>query len=127
MLFAVMLRALYYGGTRNHLKRETECFSMLYDMVRDIDFKTGRLEEGVLTLYDIDGNQLMAINVDSCNRAGRTMLRKNSKEEQVYFILGGSVDDEYGVLYTEENRVNMAGLWSIKRMGGNCFYYQTRE
>lgn len=126
-ILIVMLCTLYYGGTRNRLERETECFSMLYDMVRDMDFATGCFEGGILTLYDIVGNQLMTIDVDHASRVGRTMLRKDLQEEQIYFVLGGSVDDEYGVLYTERNQVNMDGLWSIKRMGGNCFYYQTRE
>jgi hypothetical protein len=41
------------------------------------------------------------------------------------FALGGAVDDSFGILFTDGSLVDMDGLYKIKRLGGNAYYYQT--
>ncbi len=124
-LLLVGLCLLYPGIVKRSLEKEAESLFSVYQIVRDMNFASGRLDKNALTLYDARGQQLTVINVDRFDGRDVIRLRNDTATKQIYFILGGSVDDEYGILYTADNAVNMDGLHKLTRMGGNCFYYQT--
>lgn len=100
-------------------------FYEIYHEVKDIDFCSGKLTDGTLHLYDKNGTAVMDLRGDKYDRAKLVAVRKNPETDQIVFVVGGSADDEYGVLYEGKYGVDMEGIHRLERMGGGAFYYQT--
>ena len=97
-------------------------------LVRDYNFASGNIKNKTIYLYDNDRELLIQL---SSGDLDSTQLNKilyfYKKENQIYFVLTRSVDDEEGILYiNDENNNILSGIWSVKRIGGNSYVYNTR-
>lgn len=122
---AVLLALLSFSGCARTIEQENEGFTSLYQTIRDLDFVTGHLEGNTAILYNAQREELVRLELAAPCWESAVALRKDAETDQIYFILGGSVDDECGILYTAGSTVDMDGLYVLNRLGGNCFYYQT--
>lgn len=121
VIICIIVGAIYYAKPRV----KAEEFSEIYSEISNIDFSSGKLRDGALLLYDENGNTIMSLEGDPYEKADFIAVYKNSETSQIMFIMGGSVDDTYGVLYVGKYGIDMNGINRVERIGGNAFYFQT--
>ena len=95
------------------------------ELVKDIDFRKGYLEEGVIALYDAFERKIGEIAFESYN--GDYPLDYFRKDgDNIFYIEYGAVDDEFGIMFIngDENSV-LNGVANLERCGGNSYYYDT--
>lgn len=122
-LAAVLLVVAWGYGEGS--KTNVDDFSEIYHEIADVDFCSGKLLDKTLILYDKNGTEIMSLRGEKYDRVEFDTVRKDPVTNQVMFVTGGSVDDEYGVLYEGKYGVDMDGIHRIERIGGNSFYFQT--
>ena len=106
--------------------RDVEYYREINALLKNADFSTARLHEGVITLYDAALTPIEEITFDSYDpQIPLVSIRKN--ENSIHFIPGGSADDEYGIVFMNEGSDQILdGIVSPERIGGNSYIYSTR-
>lgn len=86
-------------------------------------------EDGSFLLHDDDkpaqSATLPEAIADMLN--GRDLLGLRKRGDDVFFITGRAVDDEFGYVITGDNCVRMEGLWHLDRVGGNIYKFSTMK
>lgn len=57
----------------------------------------------------------------------RDLLGLRKSGDDVFFITGGAVDDEWGYVITGDDAVCMEGLWHLDRVGGSVYRFSTMK
>lgn len=57
----------------------------------------------------------------------RDLLGLHKRGDDVFFITGSAVDDEFGYVITGDDCVRMEGLWHLDRVGGNIYEFSTMK
>lgn len=57
----------------------------------------------------------------------RDLLGLRKSGDDVFFITGGAVDDEWGYVISGDDSVCVEGLWHLDRIGGNVYAFSTRK
>ncbi len=57
----------------------------------------------------------------------RDLLGLRKRGDDVFFITGGAVDDEFGYVITDDACVSMNGLWHLDRVDGSVFRFSTMK
>ena len=104
-------------------KREEEYFRGIYSVIKDRSFDNGKFDNGELVLYNSSFDVLERISVTENQSHKLVRIIKDADAEQIYFIMGGAVDDQYGIVFTKGSSINMDGIHSLKRISGNSYYY----
>lgn len=99
-------------------------------LIKDREFFTAKVTPNGIVLYGKTFEELETVPFEDYDPWIDIMgIRKS--EGTLHFILLGSVDDEWGLLFVNDEtaKVNsiMNGIYSLERAGGNCFYYDTRQ
>jgi hypothetical protein len=95
-------------------------------MIKDQDFYTARVSEGEISLYDKNNIIIETMGFDFYDRS-IPLVTIRKEFGNLYFVTAGSVDDEYGVVFMNDNANNLDGIMSLERVGGNAFLYSTRS
>lgn len=127
-VFLIMLLAgllLLNGCKARHSDVLTDYCYMLNEKLIGADFDKAYVADGVISLYDSGDTLLMEIDFDAYDESKKVLyIRKEN--QRVYFILGGSVDDEYGIMFVnDESNELLDGIHTIERVGGNAYEYST--
>ena len=56
-----------------------------------------------------------------------TLLGLRKAGDDVFFVTGGAVDDEWGYVITGDSAVGMNGLWQLERVDGHVYRFSTRK
>ena len=106
-------------------KEEEAYFRGIYSIVKEYSFDNGEIKNGELILYNASFEILEKIPL--ANEKGYKLVRiiKDHGTEQIYFIMGGAVDDNYGIVFANRSSVDMDGIYLLERISGNSFYYET--
>ncbi len=125
LLIAIGILAvcMLISAPKNIQRKEEQCRS-IYEEIKTEAFSTGSVTGNTVVLYDDHFQELKQLSVE--RGLGKETVRIVKGSDQLRFVLGGSVDDEYGVLFAEGAAVDMSGLSSLKRLSGNSYYYETR-
>ena len=99
-------------------------------LLKDREFFTAKVEQNGLVLYDNSFEELETVPFDSYDdRVDIMGIHKT--DGLIYFVLLGSVDDEWGLLFVNDESTSiisiMNGIHSLERAGVNCYYYDTRR
>lgn len=125
---AVCLMLGCYALIRDQKEQETidYCYQ-INKIIKDRDFYTAKVTEKGIVLYDRNFNEMEIVPFDSYKRHIKFMgIRKDSG--LIYFTLLGSVDDEWGIMFVnDETNIMMEGIHSLERVGGNYYYYDTHQ
>ena len=117
---------LCFGGCRADRGNDLAdfCYSM-NERIKNIEFYRADVLDGAIKLYDNEGTLIGEIPFDDYPVSEEIVyIRKD--ESRVYFILGGAVDDEYGIMFINDvGNGLLDGVHSIERMGRNFYEYRT--
>ena len=57
----------------------------------------------------------------------RDLLGLRKAGDDVFFVTGGAVDDEWGYVITGDSAVGMNGLWQLERVDGHVYSFSTMK
>jgi hypothetical protein len=57
----------------------------------------------------------------------RDLLGLRKAGDDVFFVTGGAVDDEWGYVITGDSAVGMDGLWQLERVDGHVYRFSTMK
>lgn len=57
----------------------------------------------------------------------RDLLNLRKQGDDVFFITGGAVDDEWGYVISGDSAVCMDGLWHLDRVDGHMYRFSTKK
>ena len=93
-----------------------------YTLLKDETFYRADLHSNYIELLDVSGRVNKKIFIEKNDHTIKYIITNNG---QYYFILGGVVDDIYGIIITTNNSINMEGIREITRLGGTTYYFST--
>lgn len=116
--------AVCFATTKTNIQKSEEQCRDVYVSIQDEVFFTGEWTGNTVLLYDNDFQEIKRLSTK--HDLGKESIKIVKERDQIRFVLGGSVDDEYGILFVDSATVNMSGFHSVKRLSGNSYYYETR-
>ncbi len=98
----------------------------IYTAIGNEEFFVGNVDANTVVLKNREFDVIKKIEFNSKGKIIKTksILMQN---DQVYFILNGSVDDSNGIVFCKSSSINMEGLHKLIRIGGNAYYFQTNS
>lgn len=126
-LFVIfLLMTLCLIGCKSSLKNDIAdyCYTINQRLL-GTNFLTAYVSDGIISLYDSDGILIEELHFEEYDK--NKEIRCIRKEgPSVYFVLSGSVDDEWGIMFINgvDNGL-LDGIHSIERVGGNAYMYST--
>ena len=123
----ILIVLIFSSCTSQYSKLEKEYFDQINAMIRDEDFFTAEVSDSKIILFDSEFHQTEEIMFDDYDQSIRLIrIRKNG--DLIFFITSGSVDDEQGVMYVNNDANSILdGVKSLNRIGGNSYRYSTAE
>ena len=122
-IFCVVLLFVCSCQRIDYEKAEEELYEINL-LIKDTNFNTGKVEGDMIFLYNEKNEKVKEVKL---NRIFKTNIKSIRKEKNlIYFVLSGSVDDEDGIVFINDN-VNdvLDGVKTIKRIGGNSYQYSS--
>ena len=109
--------------TKDYKEIEEVCYK-INSIVKDKEFFIAKIKERRIVLYDNKYAQMSELPLEHYNKGVDKIISIRKDGANVYFIIGGSVDDENGIVFIN-NELNavLDGINSIKRIGGNSYWY----
>ena len=103
-----------------------EYFYKINSLIKNEDFYFAKVADYRIVLYNLKNEPQKEIVFDDYNvKIKLVSIRKDGSI--IYFITSGSVDDEQGIVFINDDlNDKLNGIKTIKRIGGNSYYYNTR-
>ena len=90
-----------------------------------MEFDSAEAKDRKIILYDKDRNSTSEIHFEEYDEKQKFIYARKS-DDIVYFITGGAVDDEWGIMFVNDGSDSMMnGVGSVARIGGNSYEYDT--
>ncbi len=96
--------------------------------VRQVKFATARIMNDSITYYDDERRETGKSPLPKAvlqQMGDQKVLYIEDNSEGILFVLGGAVDDVWGLLYAPSGRVNMDGILKLKRAEKDWFYFSS--
>ena len=120
---AIEVAAELYDKPNN---TEVDYYTSINQTIKDHDFYTARVSDNEINLYDKNNILTETIGFDSYDQS-IPLIYIRKEAPCTYFITGGAVDDEVGILFMNERTdSNLDGIASLEHLGGNASLYSTR-
>lgn len=102
-----------------------EYFYKINALIKNENFNTADIKENYIILYDSKDDLIKEIPFEYYNN-DIELVNVYKNDEIIYFVTGGSVDDEKGILFINDDSNKMFdGIKSLHRIGGNSYSYST--
>lgn len=124
-LTIVILVIFALTSAKTNIKKKEEQCRSIYTEIQEEAFHTGKWTDNTLLLYDNNFREIEQLSVKY--NSGKEPVKIVNEFNQIRFVLGGAVDDEYGVIFVKGTTLNMSGIYLAKRLSGNSYYYETWE
>ena len=130
VILLILVVGMLAGGCNGNASPETSAQDYYYEinqLVKDRDFFKAEVCDSEIILYDQNGTALDFIPYGGYQKDDP--LRYIRKQDAcVYFVRGGAVDDETGVLFVNDDSDGMLeGINHIDRVAGSAYYYDTAK
>lgn len=128
LAFVVILAIFFYFACgQNNASVSEAYFHQINSLIKDFEFDTAQVVDEKIVLYNSEHEVTQEIRFDDYNdKIQLVAIRKDGG--LIYFVTGGSVDDEIGIIFINDHSNNIFdGIKSIKRIGGNSYRYSTSE
>lgn len=112
------------SNTVSNTDKEYYCYQ-IYSLIKDLEFHTAELVNSKIVLYNSQNEPIQEIVFENYTDSIKV---KNIRKENsiIFFATDGSVDDETGILFINDDCNSMLnGINTIKRIGGNSYQYST--
>ena len=117
-----------YSTTNHQVEQDTVdyCYQ-INKLIKDFDFHTAEVTDAGIVLLDKNFDELETVPFDDYQQHIKILgIHKNG--EVIFFVLSGSVDDEQGLMFVnDDSNQILDGLNSIDRVGSNYYYYDTQQ
>ena len=102
-----------------------EYFYEMNSIIKNMEFHKAKMEENQILLYDVQNKLITKIPFEQY-RADIDFICAYKEGATIRFVTGGSVDDEEGIMFVNDDSDNILdGIHSIERIGGNSYRYST--
>ena len=109
----------------NYSELEEYCCKV-NSIIKNIDFDEAKIEEEKIVLYSDKNVRIQEIPFEDYENKRIVAVRKEG--DAVYFTISGSVDDEQGLVFiNDDSNAILDGIKSIERIGGNSYWYSTSK
>lgn len=120
LILVCALAARMWARVRDDREQALELYCReINKQIRDEDFYTARVSDGGITLKDLDGTVVGEIPFEGYDeKTNRQLVYIRKDKALMYFITGGSVDDEWGILLVNGGSAGiMQGINRLERYG----------
>lgn len=94
-------------------------------IIKDMDFYTAKADDDKIILYNTEQEIIKEIPFEDYD-GNIKFLYARKEESAIYFVISGSVDDEQGIMFVNDNSDSfLDGIKTINRIGGNSYQYST--
>ncbi len=116
------------NNVKNHenpIDEKEQYCRKINEIIRDLEFHSAEAKDEKIILYDKDRNPTSEIPFAEYDESQKLIYARKSGDI-VYFTTGGSVDDEWGIMFVNDGSDSMMDtIWRADRMGGNAYEYNT--
>ena len=100
-------------------------FRRINEIIKDLEFHSAKAKDGKIILYNNKYEPISEIPFESYDKRIK-FIGAHKHDGIVYFITGGAVDDEWGIMFVNDGSDSMMdGVGSAIRIGGNSYEYNT--
>ena len=108
----------------NYEKTE-EYFYKMNSRIKDMEFYKAEMEGNQILLYDAQNKLITTIPFEKSTH-DVDFICAYKDGTTIRFVTGGSVDDEEGIMFVNDNSDDiLEGIHSLERVGGNSYRYST--
>ncbi len=105
------------------INEQEQYFRKINEVIKNLDFCSAKVKDGEIILYDEDQKPTTEIPFAEYDEKQKFIYARKS-DDIVYFITGGAVDDEWGIMFVNDGSDSMMdGVGSATRTGGNSYEY----
>lgn len=99
------------------------------EQIRDLDFFTARISDGVISLFDRESVLISEISFEEYDKnLNKEIVYIRKEDTLVYFILMVMVDDEIGIMFVnDDSDWILSGLNSVERIGAGSYKHDTAQ
>ena len=124
ILISVIL--FQFVGTNINIKNINEqerYFRKINEIIKDLEFHSAKAEDGKIILYNDKYEPIREIPFESYDKSIK-YIGAHKEDGVVYFITGGAVDDEWGIMFVNDSSDSMMdGVGSVTKISGNSYEY----
>ncbi|MEE1301587.1 MAG: hypothetical protein UHD64_02290 [Bacteroidales bacterium] len=90
-----------------------------------MEFHSVKAKDGKIILYNNKYEPICEIPFESYDKSIK-FIGAHKDDGTVYFITGGAVDDEWGIMFVNDGSDSMMdGIGNVTRIGSNSYEYNT--
>ena len=120
------LSACQYSTTSTQMELDQYC-GQIYTLIGKKNFDEALLHDGSIRLYSQDDTLIETIPFKEYDKKlSRKIVRIQKDEFAVYFILGGIVDDQFGIMYVSDDANHALHRISVLEHLGGCLFKYSR-
>ncbi len=125
ILCCLMLGSFHSCG-REDIHEQERYFSKINAIIKDLEFHSAKAKDGKIILYNKEYEPVSEIPFEEYDEDIK-FVGAHKDGPVVYFITGGAVDDEWGVMFINDNEADnvLEGVHQVNRIGGNAYEYST--
>ena len=124
LIYLSLAAMLVLVGCGKH--SEEYCYK-INTLIKNEDFDTAKIENNKILLFDQNGKEKKELAFNDYD-SNIQILSVRKDGAIIYFIMSGSVDDEQGIIFINDDSNKMFdGIKTLKRIGGNSYYYSTNQ
>lgn len=113
------------GNHESSINEKEQYFKKINEIIKDLEFHSAKANDGKIVLYNNKYEPICEIPFESYDRSIK-FIGARKDNDIVYFITGGAVDDEWGIMFVNDGSDSMMdGVGSVSRIGGNSYEYDT--
>lgn len=107
------------------INEQEQYFSKINEIIKDLEFHSAKAKDGKIILYNSKYEPISEIAFEDYDKNIK-FIGAHKDDNIVYFITGGAVDDEWGIMFVNDDSDSMMnGLGSVSKIGSNSYKYDT--
>ena len=113
------------GDYINNINEQERYFRKINEIIKDLEFHSAKAKDGKIILYNSKYEPISEIHFAEYDKNIK-FIGAHKKDSIVYFITGGAVDDEWGIMFVNDGSDSMMeGVGSVAQIRGNSYEYDT--
>ncbi len=108
----------------NPVYEQEQYFRKINEIIKDLEFHSAKAKDEKIILYNNNYEPISEIPFEDFDKSIK-FISAHKNNNIVYFITGGAVDDEWGIMFVNDGVSDrmMDGVGSATKIGGNSYEY----
>lgn len=124
-VIVVLVVLLFNSCNAYNYEKTEEYLYKVNTMIKDMDFYIAKAYENKIALYNAEQEMIKEIPFKDYDGSIKFIYARR-KDCAIYFIISGSVDDEHGIMFVNDDSDGfLDGIKTINRIRGNSYQYNT--